>query len=165
MYQHRGSSGDSPQVLIARSTGPRRRRYDLFAGICPVVLDVTLADTDRARDLLSGHKRISSRDAVHAAVMLNHQADKIATFDAGFDGIAGSNGFPWRSRASRQASTCPSKCRSTLALYAPARSPDIFSISPRGIGWKAFAVSILCSINSILGMPTTAAVTASESEY
>lgn len=63
--------------------------YDLFAGICPVVLGVTLADTDRARDLLCTHHGISSRDAVHAAVMLNHRIERIATFDAGFDGITG----------------------------------------------------------------------------
>ena len=63
--------------------------YDLFAGICPVVLGVTLADTDRARDLLCAHTAISSRDAVHAAVMLNHRLERIATFDAGFDHIPG----------------------------------------------------------------------------
>jgi hypothetical protein len=63
--------------------------YDLFVGICPVVLGVTLADTDRARDLLSAHQGISSRDAVHAAVMLNHGVERIATFDTGFDGITG----------------------------------------------------------------------------
>jgi predicted nucleic acid-binding protein len=63
--------------------------YDLFVSICPVVLSVTLADTDRARDLLSSHPGISSRDAVHAAVMLNHGVEKIATFDTGFDGITG----------------------------------------------------------------------------
>ena len=63
--------------------------YDLFAAICPVVLSVTLADTDRARDLLSAHTAISSRYAVHAAVMLNHRLEKIATFDAGFDHVPG----------------------------------------------------------------------------
>ena len=63
--------------------------YDLFAAICPVILSVTLADTDRARDLLSAHTAISSRDAVHAAVMLNHRLEKIATFDAGFDHVPG----------------------------------------------------------------------------
>ena len=63
--------------------------YNLFAGICPVVLGVTLADTDRARDLLGLHRGISSRDAVHVAVMLNHRVTTIATFDAGFDDIAG----------------------------------------------------------------------------
>ena len=49
-----------------------REVYDLFVEICPVVLSVTLADTDRARDLLIAVDGISARDAVHAAVMLNH---------------------------------------------------------------------------------------------
>lgn len=63
--------------------------YDLFVQICPVVFDVTLADTDRARDLLLAIQGISARDALHAAVMLNHQVDWIATFDRGFDGVTG----------------------------------------------------------------------------
>ena len=45
-----------------------REVYDLFVQICPVVLDVTLADTDQARDLLLDVAGISARDAVHAAV-------------------------------------------------------------------------------------------------
>ena len=66
-----------------------REVYDLFVEICPVVLDVTLADTDRARDLLDVVDGISARDAVHAAVMLNHEVERIATFDSGFDLIPG----------------------------------------------------------------------------
>ncbi len=66
-----------------------REVYDLFVEICPVVLDVTLADTDRARDLLCEASGISARDAVHAAVMLNHEVERIATFDAGFDRVPG----------------------------------------------------------------------------
>ena len=31
-----------------------REVYDLFVEICPVVFEVTLADTDRARDILCG---------------------------------------------------------------------------------------------------------------
>ena len=63
--------------------------YDLVVEICPVVLDVTLADTDRARNLLCGTSGISARDAVHAAVMLNHEVEWIATFDTGFDRVKG----------------------------------------------------------------------------
>jgi predicted nucleic acid-binding protein len=63
--------------------------YDLFVEICPVILGVTLADTDRARDLVCGVAGISARDAVHAGVMLNHDIEWIATFDAGFDGVPG----------------------------------------------------------------------------
>lgn len=66
-----------------------REVYDLFVEICPVVLPVTLADTDRARDLLCGASGLSARDALHAAVMLNHEIESIATFDSGFDGVAG----------------------------------------------------------------------------
>ena len=63
--------------------------YDLFVEVCPVVFDVTLADTDRARDLLCDTAGISARDAVHAAVMLNHEVEWIATFDTGFDRVKG----------------------------------------------------------------------------
>jgi uncharacterized protein len=66
-----------------------REVYDLFVEICPVVLSVTLADTDRARDLLGDSVRVSARDAVHAAVMLNNEVEWIATFDRGFDRVPG----------------------------------------------------------------------------
>jgi predicted nucleic acid-binding protein len=52
-------------------------------------LSVTLADTDRARDLLMEVQGISARDAIHAAVMLNHDVEWIASFDGGFDGVPG----------------------------------------------------------------------------
>lgn len=61
--------------------------YDLFVEICPVVLPVTLADTDRARELLPKLRKASVRDLLHAAVMLNNGIREIATFDAGFDSI------------------------------------------------------------------------------
>lgn len=67
--------------------------YDLFVKICPVVFDVTLADTNRARDLLLEQHRLSARDALHAAVMMNHSIEWIATFDVGFDGVAGVRRF------------------------------------------------------------------------
>lgn len=66
-----------------------REVYDLFVEFCPIVLGVTLADTDRARDLVCQAIGPSARDAVHAAVMLNNNVEWIATFDSGFDEIAG----------------------------------------------------------------------------
>jgi predicted nucleic acid-binding protein len=66
-----------------------RELYDLFVEVCPVVLSVTLADTDRARDLLGAVDGISARDAVHAGVMLNHDIEWIATYDSGFDRVPG----------------------------------------------------------------------------
>jgi predicted nucleic acid-binding protein len=70
-----------------------REVYDLFVAICPRVFDVTLADTNRARDLLVEQQGLSARDAVHAAVMLNRGIEWIATFDAGFDRVAGIRRF------------------------------------------------------------------------
>lgn len=63
--------------------------YDLFVEICPAVVPVTLADTDRARDLLVAHPDAGARDAIHAAVMFNHGVQRIASFDAGFDRLPG----------------------------------------------------------------------------
>jgi predicted nucleic acid-binding protein len=63
--------------------------YDLFVQICPTVLPVMLADTDRAKALLVSSPGISVRDAVHAAVMLNSDISEIATFDEGFDAVEG----------------------------------------------------------------------------
>ena len=63
--------------------------YDLFVHLCPTVLPVALADTDRAKALLLSSRGISVRDALHAAVMLNHDISEIATFDKGFDAVDG----------------------------------------------------------------------------
>ncbi len=66
-----------------------REVYDTFVQICPVVLSITLADTDCVRTLLSEVDGISARHAIHAAVMLNHDVEWIASFDSGFDGVPG----------------------------------------------------------------------------
>jgi len=66
-----------------------REVYDAFVQICPVIFDVTLAEADRARDLLAEVDAISARDASHAAVMLNHDVEWIGSFDAGFDRVPG----------------------------------------------------------------------------
>ncbi|HEX5216357.1 MAG TPA: type II toxin-antitoxin system VapC family toxin [Vicinamibacterales bacterium] len=82
------------QEILYRYSALNRRDlagavYDLFVQFCPVVLPVTLADTDRARALVMKLDRVSVRDAVHAAVMLNHDIRDIATFDEGFDRVPG----------------------------------------------------------------------------
>jgi hypothetical protein len=87
------------QEILYRYSALERRDlardvYDLFAQICPVVFEVTLADTDRARDLLVEHVGLSARDAVHVAVMANRGVECIATFDRGFDGVPGIQRVP-----------------------------------------------------------------------
>jgi hypothetical protein len=78
------------QEILYRYVGLRRpdlavEIYDLFVGLCSTVFPVTLADTDRARDLVRGGTPASMRDLVHAAVMLNNDVTTIASFDGGFD--------------------------------------------------------------------------------
>jgi predicted nucleic acid-binding protein len=81
------------EVLCRYSAIARRdlggRVYDLFVEACPEVLDVTLADLDRAKDLIARTASISARAALHAAVMMNHEIEWIATFNREFDRIAG----------------------------------------------------------------------------
>ena len=63
--------------------------YDLFVQIVPEIFDVSLGDTDVARDLLVATGGLPARDAVHAAVMLNRRVTTIATFDRGFARVGG----------------------------------------------------------------------------
>jgi len=87
------------QEILYRYTALGKRHlarevYNLFVDLCPVVLSVTLAETDRARDLLMEVPTLSARDAVHAAVMMNHEVTWIASFDAGFDQVPGLQRLP-----------------------------------------------------------------------
>ena len=82
------------QEILYRYVGLQRpdlatQVYDLFAQLCPAIFPVTLADTDRARDLVAGDTNASVRDLLHAAVMLNNGVTRIASFDAGFDSVPG----------------------------------------------------------------------------
>jgi len=82
------------QEILHRYVGLKRpdlaaEVYELFIEVCPVVLPVTLPDTDRAKGLIEGVTGISVRDAIHAAVMFNNEIAEIATFDSGFDQIPG----------------------------------------------------------------------------
>lgn len=82
------------QEILYRYTALKRRDlavtvYDLFTQVCHVVHPVTLADTDRAKALVASERQVGVRDAIHAAVMLNHGVTSVATYDEGFDRIAG----------------------------------------------------------------------------
>ena len=88
------SSTDVLQEVLYRNSAVRRldlatEVYNLFVALCPVIFPVTIADTDRARDLLNAGTGVGVRDAIHAAVMLNNGVQQIATFDEGFDRVHG----------------------------------------------------------------------------
>lgn len=78
---HRCVSINRPDVI--------QPALDALLGVVDEVLDVTKADTLRARDLLMKHGRLSARDALHAAVMQRAGISRILSFDAGFDEIPG----------------------------------------------------------------------------
>ena len=87
------------QEILYRYSALNRRDlagtvYDLFVQLCPVVLPVTLSDTDRARKLIADDGTLSVRDALHVAVMQNHDLTEVATFDRGFDRFAGITRLP-----------------------------------------------------------------------
>lgn len=64
-----------------------RRVFDAGRRIFAVVLPVTTDTLDVARDLLDEHSGLSARDALHAAVVKNHELDGICSFDTDFDDI------------------------------------------------------------------------------
>jgi predicted nucleic acid-binding protein len=63
--------------------------YDLTRRLFPVVIPVTAAILDRARQLLDTDATIMARDALHAAVVLEERLDGVISFDHDFDRIAG----------------------------------------------------------------------------
>jgi predicted nucleic acid-binding protein len=63
--------------------------YDAFRAIVPVVLSITAEDTDGARALLASVSALSSRDALHLAVMRRAGIRQIVSFDKGFDHVRG----------------------------------------------------------------------------
>jgi predicted nucleic acid-binding protein len=61
--------------------------YQSMVEICVTVLPVTLRDTGRALELLKAYKVITSRDAIHAATMINNNVKEILSTDPHFDAI------------------------------------------------------------------------------
>jgi predicted nucleic acid-binding protein len=63
--------------------------FDAVLSAVDEVFPITLADAERAKIILLGHRRLSARDALHAAVMERERVSRIMTFDAGFDALPG----------------------------------------------------------------------------
>lgn len=61
--------------------------YQSIVKICVNVFPVTLQDTDKALELLKAYKVITSRDAIHAATMINNGIKEILSTDPHFDFI------------------------------------------------------------------------------
>lgn len=68
-----------------------RQVYDLARILVPIVLPVTASILDAARELLDRYPDVMARDALHAAVALEHTGGEIFSFDSDFDDIEGLN--------------------------------------------------------------------------
>jgi predicted nucleic acid-binding protein len=57
--------------------------------ICSQIYPVTIEETGLALELLLNNPSIGTRDAIHAATMMNHGINRILSTDSHFDSIAG----------------------------------------------------------------------------
>ncbi|MDQ8155465.1 MAG: type II toxin-antitoxin system VapC family toxin, partial [Gemmatimonadota bacterium] len=60
-----------------------------LAGVVDEVFPVEAVDVMQARDVLLTRPQMSARDALHVAVMTRRGVERILSFDAGFDVVAG----------------------------------------------------------------------------
>ena len=65
------------------------RLAEEFLAVMSHILPVTRLDAERSLRLLRDHPRLSPRDAIHAAVMLNHDLRYIISADTHFDQVPG----------------------------------------------------------------------------
>jgi predicted nucleic acid-binding protein len=63
--------------------------FDAILKIVDQVLPVDEVAAQRAKEIVLGNRRFSARDALHIAVMEQHDIERILSFDSGFDGFPG----------------------------------------------------------------------------
>ena len=93
------TSAEVLQEILHRYTAIGR--LDAIHPACSVLLDlvdevfpVTVEDTLRAREVLFSIPSVSSRDALHIAVMDRRKVSRILSFDRGFDRAPGFRRLP-----------------------------------------------------------------------
>jgi predicted nucleic acid-binding protein len=85
---------DVLQEILHRYTAIDRRdaiqpAFDALLGLIDEVFPVALGDVERAKAMVLERRRLSARDALHAAVMERRDVTRILSFDSGFDGLPG----------------------------------------------------------------------------
>jgi uncharacterized protein len=63
--------------------------FNALLGIADQVFAIDQAAVVRAKEIVLGHPRLSARDALHLAIMEQHEIERILSFDSGFDGYPG----------------------------------------------------------------------------
>ena len=80
------------QEILHRYVAIKRRdaiqpAFDALLGIVDQVFPVDQASTERAKEIVLSYRQLSARDALHLAVMEQHEIDRILSFDFSFDGF------------------------------------------------------------------------------
>ena len=63
--------------------------FDALLGLVDEVFAIDRGAVDRAKVIVLGRRRLSARDAIHLALMGQHDVRRIMSFDAGFDDFPG----------------------------------------------------------------------------
>ena len=88
------SDAEVLQEILHRYTAIGRledidKAWEALTSIVDVVYPIELADVDRARRIVLGTPRLSTRDAIHVAVMQGRDIGRVMSFDRGFDIVPG----------------------------------------------------------------------------
>ncbi|HEV8699507.1 MAG TPA: type II toxin-antitoxin system VapC family toxin [Candidatus Limnocylindrales bacterium] len=82
------------QEILHRYIAIRRHEFidpafETLLGVVDVVYPIEREDVERGRRVLRTTSRLSARDALHIAIMLRNDVDRVLTFDTGLDEIPG----------------------------------------------------------------------------
>ncbi len=82
------------QEILHRYVAIKRRdaiqpAFDALTGVVDEIFPIEAADVERAKGIVYGTECLSSRDALHVAIMERHKIEQIMSFDEGFDGYPG----------------------------------------------------------------------------
>jgi len=88
------SDAEALQEILHRYVAIRRPdfiqpAFDALLGIIDQIFAIDRAATERAKEIVLGHSRLSARHALHLAIMEQHKVEHILSFDSGFDGYPG----------------------------------------------------------------------------
>jgi uncharacterized protein len=88
------TDAETLQEILHRYVAIRRSdfiqpAFDALLGITDQIFAIDRAAAERTKEIVLGQPRLSARDALHLAVMEQHEIDRILSFDSGFDGFPG----------------------------------------------------------------------------
>lgn len=87
------TSAEVLQEILHRYTAINRKdaiqpAFDALLGVVDQVYAIEHPDVEHAKTILAGITPLSSRDALHLAVMQRYEIPRIMSFDAGFDRVS-----------------------------------------------------------------------------